>query len=69
MPTWAPNLVTFLSTTARGLLIAGRQYKGADIPKAGGEHTRINLWLAGGAAPTDGNEVEVVLSGFSFTRR
>lgn len=27
----------------------------------------MNLWLAGGAAPTDGKPVEVVIRSFTFT--
>jgi len=67
--TWASNRVTFLSTTAAGATIASWQHRGRDVPKPGDERTRINLWLDGGAPPTDGNEVEVVLSGFTFSRR
>lgn len=33
------------------------------------ERTRINLWLAGGKAPTDDAEVEVVISGLSHAAR
>jgi len=39
------------------------------FPGFGDERTRMNLWLDGGAPPTAGAEVEVVLSAFSFTRR
>jgi hypothetical protein len=38
------------------------------VPSAGDERTRINLWLDGGSPPTDGAEVEVVLSAFTFER-
>ena len=37
------------------------------IPLEGGENARINLWLFRGSAPTDGRNVEVVLSDFSYT--
>jgi hypothetical protein len=67
--TWASKRVTFLSTSAAGATIASYQYGGRDVPRAGDERTHINLWLDGGAPPTDGKEVEVVLSGFSFLRR
>jgi len=66
--TWASNRVSFLSTAA-GRTIATWKYGGRDVPRAGNERTRINLWLDGGAPPTDGNEVEVVQSRFSFSRR
>jgi len=67
--TWAPNRVSFRSTAADGSSIAGWSYSGRDVPKKGDERIRINLWLDGGAPPTDGVEAEVVLSGFSFTPR
>jgi hypothetical protein len=41
-------------------------YAGSDVPKPGGENVRLNLWLHGGAAPTDGQGVEVVINGFGF---
>jgi len=66
--TWASKSVTFSSTTGTGQAIAGWRYTGRDVPRSGGERTRINLWLYGGNAPADGAEVEVVLSGFSFSR-
>jgi len=36
------------------------------IPQAGGENARINLWLNDNRGPSDGREVEVVLSRFEF---
>jgi len=36
------------------------------IPKAGGENARMNLWLVGGNAPTDGNEAEIIVKKFEF---
>jgi len=67
--TWAPNRCSFRSATAADNTIASWRYSGRDVPRAGDERTRINLWLGGGAPPTDGAEVEVVLSRFSFTRK
>ncbi len=67
--TWGPKAVSFLSTTGAGATIASWKYTGRDVPRSGDERTHINLWLNGGAPPTDGNEVEVVLSGFTFTAR
>ncbi|MEJ7771141.1 MAG: hypothetical protein WKF51_04520 [Geodermatophilaceae bacterium] len=58
--------MSFHSATARGITVAEWDYRGPDVPVAGDERTRINLWLYGGAAPTDGAEVEVVLSAFGF---
>lgn len=65
--TWTSKAVSFRSTTAAGGLTASWNYSGRSVPRAGDERARINLWLHGGAAPTDGNEVEVVLSRFTFT--
>jgi len=36
------------------------------VPPAGGENIRFNLWLNKGNAPTDGKEIEVVISRFEF---
>ena len=38
----------------------------ADIPLSGDENVRLNLWLVNGAAPSDFNEVEVVIKSFNF---
>jgi len=65
---WAPNRVSFASSSGAST-VAAWKYSGADVPKPGNERTRINLWLDRGRPPTDGAEVEVVLSKFSFTRR
>lgn len=45
-----------------------RQSFPVSIPAPGGEtHARINLWLLGGAPPTDNQEVEVIIKSFKFT--
>ena len=36
------------------------------VPPTGDENVRLNLWLFNGAAPTDNQEVEVVISDFQF---
>jgi hypothetical protein len=36
------------------------------VPETGDENVRMNLWLYNGAAPTDSNEVEVVIQSFQF---
>jgi len=41
-------------------------YAGSAVPKPGGENVRLNLWLSGGFAPSDGQEVEVVVNDFGF---
>jgi hypothetical protein len=38
-----------------------------DIPKAGGENARINLWLLGGRRPGDGKDSEIIVSRFEFS--
>lgn len=67
--TWTQKSVTFRSATATGQTISSWAYKGRDVPRAGNERTRMNLWLNGGAAPADGAETEVVFSGFTFARK
>jgi hypothetical protein len=46
--------------------IATWTYTGADNPPPGGETVRMNLWLAGGMAPTGGQGAEVVISDFRY---
>ena len=36
------------------------------VPPTGDENVRLNLWLMNGVAPTDHQEVEVVISSFQF---
>jgi len=68
---WTPDRVTCRSLTGHP---PGSSSKGLirehtftqDIPKAGGENPRINLWLMGGKPPRDGKEVEAVISRFEF---
>ena len=40
---------------------------GADLPPAGGEHPRMNLWLFRGKAPKNAKTIEVVVQSFAFT--
>jgi hypothetical protein len=65
--TWLPGQVDFSTTEADGSQVAGTDYSGTDVPTPGSERVHINLWLYGGMPPTDGSDVEVTLSGFSFT--
>jgi len=41
-------------------------YIGADVPHNGKENARMNLWLDSGFAPTDGLEVEVIITDVIF---
>ena len=59
--TWAPGRVDFTSSTGSKF-----SYTGGDVPQAGDETPRINLWLFEGRAPTDDQDIEVVLSNFEF---
>ena len=44
-------------------------YRGEDVPRAGGERFRMNLYLYRGEAPRDGRDVELVLRSFTFLPR
>lgn len=50
-----------------GAPLATWSYTGADIPPAGAENARINLWLMDGAPPSDAQPVEVIVAAFAFT--
>lgn len=65
--TWRPGRVDFESTTAAGSPIESWSYVGADVPVPGGENPRMNLWLFRGAAPQDGQPVEIIIESFSHT--
>jgi hypothetical protein len=47
-------------------IIAQWTFSPPDIPEAGGETPRLNLWLFRGSAPQDGQEVEVIVHRFEF---
>jgi len=65
--TWQPGQITWQSLDAAGTQTAAYTYTGIDVPKPGDERVRLNLWLFGGAPPTDGASVEVIVSSFVFT--
>jgi hypothetical protein len=62
--TWSRSSVAFSSPSATP---SSWVFSGSGVPLAGGEHAHMNLWLFQGQAPTDGQEVEVVVKAFSFT--
>jgi hypothetical protein len=62
--TWLPGSIAFASSSGS---VPSWSYVGGDIPPAGDETPRMNLWLVGGAAPTDGREIEVIIRSFTFT--
>lgn len=61
--TWGTSSVAFSSSAATP---SSWLYTGPDVPQPGGEHARMNLWLFRGQAPTNGQEIEVVISSFTF---
>ena len=69
---WRPDAVVCRSWTGHadepdpGDLIETWTYTGPDIPRPEAPRVHVNLWLIGGNAPGDGQEVEVVLSDFVF---
>ena len=62
---WQAGRVDFASAGPNGWS-DGWSYLGPDAPRPGGENVRLNLWLSGGAPPTDGQEVEVIADSFAF---
>ncbi|MBI2781594.1 MAG: hypothetical protein HYX55_07350 [Chloroflexi bacterium] len=65
--TWSAGRASFLSTNAdTGAEIYRYTYTGADVPKPGDERVHLNLWLFGGAAPSNGAPVDVVIESFQF---
>ena len=70
--TWATNRITFQAqrgsfspNPASTNVIRNWTYSLA-TPWTGDENIRINLWLFRGAAPTDKNEVEIIIKSFQF---
>lgn len=65
--TWRAGEVTFVSRRLdTGATVATYVYRGSDVPKPGDERVRLNLWLYGGSAPSDGQPVEIVVEAFAF---
>lgn len=72
--TWTPDKVLCRSLKGHdptasepGLVIHQHTFT-EDIPRAGGENARINLWLLGGRQPADGKEAEIIISKFEFVK-
>eukprot|EP00117_Sycon_ciliatum_P021492 scpid79739/ scgid18822/ len=70
--TWRPNRVDFLSTWDAGrgnITWSFANGTGRQVPQAGGENARINLWLTPNSTvgPQTGQEIEVVVVRFAFT--
>ncbi len=68
---WASGSVQFSSFQGKspnlGNLIDEWSYTGPDIPPSGEGNARINLWLMNGLAPSDGQEVEVIIDAFQYS--
>jgi hypothetical protein len=65
--TWRPGLVSFVSTRLdTGATVATYTYSGSDVPVPGDERVHLNLWLFNGAAPTNGQSVDVTVESFAF---
>jgi hypothetical protein len=60
---WRGDSILFESVAAT---VERWLYTGPDVPSAGRENARINLWLDGGVPPSNGQEAEVVVSRFLF---
>ena len=62
--TWSATRVDF-ATLVGGNVVESWSYTGSYVPPAGGENTRMNLWLYKGRAPKAA--VEVIIRRFTFT--
>jgi len=65
---WTKTGIAFASSSNNTPLQQWNYTRKNGIPKAGGENPRINLWLFQGAAPQNGQPVEVIVSKFEFLR-
>lgn len=70
--TWESNRVSFQSqrgsfspNPSPANVISNWTYS-LEVPQTGDENVRINLWLVNGTAPSDQQEVEVIISSFQF---
>ena len=63
---WTGRSVVFQSSSAGNTLHQWSYTRRNGIPKPGGENARMNLWLYQGAAPQNGQPVEVIVSSFEF---
>jgi len=70
---WRADAIEFVSyfgelsaTPAPDNILATWTYTGADNPPSGEGHVRMNLWLVNGMPPSDGQDVEVVVSSFEY---
>ena len=64
--TWQKGRIDWESYDAAGALVYWYSYTGSDVPRSGDERVRLNVWLFNGAAPSNGQPAEVVISSFDF---
>jgi hypothetical protein len=64
--TWRAGQISWQSVDGSGTLIDSYSYSGTDVPLPGDERVHLNLWLFNGAAPTNGQPVDVAVSSFSY---
>jgi hypothetical protein len=63
---WLPFMVNFESSTPSGV-IAAWTTTSPSIPLTGDQKFHLNLWLGGGQGPADGQEIEAIISSFTYT--
>lgn len=63
---WTPSRVDF--TSRGGSQNVGWTYTGTNVPTAGNEKARIELWMIRDRAPATGAEIEVIVRSFEFRR-
>ena len=69
---WETNRISWqsqsnaYSATATNLIAAYVFNNATNVPQSGDEAVHLNLWLINGSAPTDNNEVEVIIQSFNF---
>jgi hypothetical protein len=70
--TWETNRVSFrtlvgsyVTNPAPANVISNWTYS-LTVPQTGDENARINLWLMNGSAPTDHQEIELIIKSFQF---
>ena len=68
---WTPGRIAFSGSTLRpnGKVVAMQSWvnTSASVPNSSTEQVHMNLWLSGGAAPTNGRPVTMTVSGFRFS--
>jgi hypothetical protein len=61
---WQPSSIKFKSTTENGQVLSEFTYTGK-IP-SNPQHAIMNLWLTKGLAPSDGKNIDLIISDFSY---